>query len=58
MAEGNPQPMDDAIALHYCQQAQVNDFGNLLSYATLHILNQFWDYRTKNADLFKMLQKY
>lgn len=24
----------------------------------IHILNQFWDYRAKNTDLFKMLQKY
>lgn len=58
VAEGNPKPMDDAIALHYCQKEQVNDFSDLLSYATSHILNQFWDYRAKNADLFKMLQKY
>ncbi|OYQ64354.1 hypothetical protein B9G53_12185 [Pseudanabaena sp. SR411] len=57
MAEGNPEPKDDAIALHYCQQGQVTRFGNL-SNATLHILHQFWDYRSKNEDLFKMLQKY
>lgn len=57
MAEGTPKPMDDAIALHYCQQEQVSNFSNL-SNATLQILNQFWDYRAKNEDLFKMLQKY